>query len=123
MIFIINSENKIVSHCAAFGGILEDGLSLIETSNIEINIDSATGKTSYTPAVVTPELIAAVNTEKLKAQAKQLILDNEHKWNNQILWAGYTQEGRDVLTEYYLALLAVINGESSVIPAVPDFNS
>lgn len=52
----------------------------------------------------------------LIAQAKQLIKDNEWRWNNKIKWDEYSEEKRQQVTAYYKALVAVVNGESNTLP-------
>lgn len=57
-----------------------------------------------------------LNQTNLVAEAKQLIKDNEWRWNNKIKWDEYSKEKRQQITAYYKALVAVVNGESNTLP-------
>ncbi len=43
------------------------------------------------------------------AEAKQVIIENEFRWTNQIRWNNYTPEQREKVSAFYYALLEVIN--------------
>lgn len=59
---------------------------------------------------------AKIAQDKLIADARTLLAENDYRWSNQIRWSNYTDIERQSLTTYYNALLAVVNGESSTLP-------
>lgn len=66
--------------------------------------------------VADDEAITKIAQDKLIADARILLAENDFRWNNQIRWIGYTEEQKQALTDYYTALLAVVNGESNTLP-------
>jgi hypothetical protein len=66
----------------------------------------------------TKKELAKIAQDKLIADAKSLLAENDYRWSNQIRWNNYTDAERQALTTYYNALLAVVNGESSTLPTL-----
>lgn len=60
--------------------------------------------------------IAEKDQKLLSMKAKQLLSDNDFRWNNSIRFNSYSKEAKQELTRFYNALLAVIRGDSSELP-------
>lgn len=68
--------------------------------------------------VVDSKKKAEQEKDSLKQQALKLLLANEYRWTNKIKWERYDDKTRSTVTKYYDSLVAVINGESEIIPTL-----